>query len=306
MFFGKDKNLVTRKKKQVMDTWECRDLGDASEFLRMRIKRKNGMIYIDQVDYLDKVLKRFNMENASVAITPLPAGWRPSENKEEPDPKCRALYQSIIGSLLYIMLGTRPDICYAVTKLAQFASNPSQEHLDKAKYICRYLAGTRNYALIYDGKSGKGLQGYTDSDWAADHIKRRSITGYFFKLANGIFSWTSHAQKTVALSSTEAEYMALSDCARQAMWLKTLLSELGIALTAIPICGDNQGSIFIGSNPVQECCTKHIDIRYHYVHECMENGNIELSFIEGAKNTADMFTKNLGHVKFLEFRNQLG
>ena len=162
MFFGNDKVLVTRKKKQIMDTWECRDLGEASEFLCMRIKRKNSMIYIDQVDYLDKVLKHFNMESASVAATPLPAGWKPSENKEEPDAKRRALYQSIIGSLLYIMLGTRPDICYAVTKLAQFASNPSQEHLDKAKYICRYLVGTCNYVLVYNGKTGKGIQGYTD------------------------------------------------------------------------------------------------------------------------------------------------
>ena len=95
-------------------------------------------------------------------------------------------------------------------------------------------------------------RGYTDSDWAAYKIKRWSITGYFFKLANGIFSWCTHAQKTVALSSTEAEYMAMSDCSKQAMWIKTLLSELGLTLGAIPIYGDNQGSIFIGSNPVQE------------------------------------------------------
>ena len=110
MFFGKDKQYVALKKKQVMNTWECRDLGDASEFLRMQIKHKNGTILIDQTDYLDKVLKWFNMENAKIAPTPLPSGWQPSENKDEPDPKRRALYQSVIGSLLYIMLGTRPDI----------------------------------------------------------------------------------------------------------------------------------------------------------------------------------------------------
>jgi len=113
-------------------------------------------------------------------------------------------------------------------------------------------------------------------------------------------------QKTIALSSTEAEYMALSNTSQQAVWIKSLFLELGIMLKVIPICGDNQGSIFIGSNTVQEHCTKHIDICYHYVHECIKEKKTNLFFIEGAKNPADMFTKNLGHVKFLEFRKQLG
>ena len=204
------------------------------------------------------------------------------------------------------MLGTRPDIAYAVTKLSQFSANPSREHLDKALYICRYLAGTPNYALVFDGPSNKGLVAYTDSDWAADPIKRRSVTGYFFKLANGIISWQSRSQKTVALSSTEAEYMALSDCSRQAVWMKTVFSELGMPLGPIPICGDNQGSIFISSNPVQERRSKHIDIRYHYVRECIEEQKIKIFFIEGSQNPADLFTKNLGQTKFEQFRNQLG
>ena len=100
--------------------------------------------------------------------------------------------------------------------------------------------------------------------------------------------------------------MALSDCSRQAMWIKTLLGELGINIQAVPICGDNQGSIFIGSNPVQEKRSKHIDIRYHYVRQCIEEGHVTLYFVEGAENPTDMFTKNLGHVKFLKFRGQLG
>ena len=141
------------------------------------------------------------MQNAKASKVPLVEGHNPSENKGEIDPKICADYQSIIGSLLYLMLGTRPVICHAVTKLSQFAANPSQEHLDRAKSICRYLVGTKNYALVYDSDSQKGIYAYTDSNWAADKIKCQSITGYFFKLANGIFSWHTHAQKTVALSS---------------------------------------------------------------------------------------------------------
>ena len=126
------------------------------------------------------------------------------------------------------------------------------------------------------------------------------------KLANGIFSWQSRAQKTVALSSTEAEYMALSDCSRQAVWIKSLLEELGFKIPTVPICGDNQGSIFIGSNPVQERCSKHIDIRYHYVRQLIEEKKIELFFVEGAENPADLFTKNLAAPKFIIFRAELG
>ena len=207
---------------------------------------------------------------------------------------------------LPILLGTCPDISYAVTKLAQFAANPSDDHFERAKYICRYLVGTKDYAIVYNGKSNKGMVTYVDSDWAADPITRRSVTGYFFKLADGIFSWRSHAQKTVAHSSTEAEYMALSDCSRQVSWIRNIFEELGMPLKAVPIYGDNQGSIFIGSNPVQEIRIKHIDVKYHYIHKCIAKKKIKLFFVPSDENTADMFTKNLGCIKFYQFRAKLG
>ena len=306
LFLGPKSSLLLQKKKLFMERWECRDLGDCKEFLRMRVQRKNGKIYLDQTTYLQKVVERFGMTNSRYASTPLPAGYKPEPNPGPADAKLRSEFQSVIGSLLYIMLGTRPDIAYAVTKMSQFAANPSREHLDKALYICRYLAGTSKYALVYDGPSNKGLLAYTDSDWASDPIKRRSVTGYFFKLADGIISWQSRSQKTVALSSTEAEYMALSDCSRQAVWMKSVFTELGMPLATVPICGDNQGSIFISSNPVQERRSKHIDIRYHYVREMIEERQVAIYFVEGSHNPADLFTKNLGQVKFEYFRKQLG
>ena len=156
-------------------------------------------------------------------------------------------------------------------------------------------------SLVFDGASNKGLIAFTDSDWASDKISRRSQTGYFFQLAGASFAWQSWAQKTVALSSTKAKYMALSDCSRQVVWIKSLLSELGINVLPIHVAGDNQSSLFIGSNPVMEKRSKHIDIR-----QCLEEKKISLYFVEGSKNPADMFTKNLGKVKFLEFRSKLG
>jgi len=215
-------------------------------------------------------------------------------------------FQSVIGSLLYIILGTHPDIAYAVTCLSQFSANPSKEHLDKALYICCYLAETRDYALIYDGTSDQGLKGYTDADWGSNPTTRRPTTGFFFFLAKGIISWRSRAQKTVVLSSTETEYMALSDGSQQAAWLQNVLKELEYNLRPILLAGDNQGSIFMSCNLVQEICSKHIDIRYHHIRDCIDKGKVEVFFTEGNNNPADMFTKNLSHTKFLMLRKTLG
>ena len=306
LFMGSDSTLVHKLKSDFMNKWECRDLGNVKEFLRMHILKKNDSIYLDQTVYLDKVLQHFGLTNAKFASTPLPEGYHPTPNVQTVDTQLRTKYQQIIGSLMYIMLGTCPDIAYAVTKMAQHAANPSQDHLTRALHICRYLAGTSRYALIYKGKSNRGLFACADSDWASNPVDRRSTTGYMIKLADGIFSWNSRAQRTVALSSTEAEYMSLSDTSRQLVWIKALLTELDIHMSPIPLCGDNQGSIFMASNPVQERRIKHIDIRYHYIREVVQQRKVELFFINGSENPADMFTKNLGRTKFTQFRDALG
>jgi hypothetical protein len=147
---------------------------------------------------------------------------------------------------------------------------------------------------------------YADSDWASDPNNRKSTTGYMVKLMGAVISWNSHAQKTIALSSTEAEYMSLSDTSRQIIWFRNLFSGLGVQLAPIPLFGDNQGSIFLASNPVQEKRIKHIDLRYHFIHDTIQTCQVELYFIEGAQNPADMFTKNLGRIKFHQFRKHLG
>jgi Reverse transcriptase (RNA-dependent DNA polymerase) len=130
MFFGKNKAQVNFKKKLFMDKWECRDLGEVKEFLCTRITQKEKDIHLDQHDYLDKMLERFSMTNAKSVPTPLPSNWVPQLDKGKASPELLRQYQSIIGSLLYLMIGTRPDIAFAVTKLAQFSANPSQEHFE--------------------------------------------------------------------------------------------------------------------------------------------------------------------------------
>ena len=302
---GPDLHQVNASKASFMKLWECRDLGETKEFLQMNIHRQGKLIILEQKDYLKKVLERFNMHNAKSVPTPLPMGYVPQPNSGPVDEQLRTRYQQVIGSLLYLMLGTRPDVAFAVTKMSQFASNPTQEHLNRALYICRYLVGTADYALVY-GTSDTGIIAYADADWGSDQVTRRSNTGLLVLLGNAAVSWNSRAQKSIALSSTEAEYMLLSDACRQLVWIHSLMSEIGMKIRHIPLCGDNQGSIFIASNAVQEKRTKHIDIRYHYIREVVESGKVKLAFVQTDQNLADMFTKNLSRDKFLYCRSTLG
>ena len=170
MFLRKNKKLVNKKKALFMDKWECRDLGDVKEFLRMHVKRQGLDVIINQVDYLKKVLERFQMTNTKPTQTPLPSNWDLKENKGKAMVAEITRYQSIIGSLLYLMIGTCPDISYAVTHLSQFSTNPSEDHYKAAMHIYRYLASTQNYLLVYNKSMDKGLMAYTDSDWATDKI----------------------------------------------------------------------------------------------------------------------------------------
>ena len=167
-FTGPNKALNQQLKEAFMKKWECWDLGEITKFLGMKISRSDSKIHLDQCTYLRTVLEQCGMHNSKKAATPLPAGYVPIRLEVVASLELRSKYQTVIGSLLYLMLGTRPDIAFAVTKMAQFAANPSKDHLNRALYICRYLVGTQSYRLTYDGEAGQGLSATTDSDWAAD------------------------------------------------------------------------------------------------------------------------------------------
>jgi hypothetical protein len=261
--------------------------------------RKKRTITLDQCAYADKVLKRFKLQSAKPARTPLPTSYNPTISDIEATSELHSQYQSVIGSLLYIMLGTRPDLAFTVIHMSQFCANVSQEHLSQALYIVRYLGSTKYLTLKFNGANHNGFLGYTDSDWAANPDDRKSITGYVLFLANGPVSWLTRRQKTIALSSTEAEYMVMSDTARQISWIKSLLSEIGFKIPKIPLYCDSQGAVFLATNPAQEMQSKHIGICYHYIRECVEEGDkINLFDIPTDQQLTDIFTKNLSPAKF--------
>ena len=181
---------------------------------------------------------------------PYPLVIRISEN--EATSELHSQYQSVIESLLYIMLGTKPDIAFAVIYMSQFYANLPQEHLSQALYIVQYLGSTKNLTLKFDGANHNGFLGYTDSDWAANLDDYKSITEYVLFLANAPVLWLTRRQKTIALSSTEAEYMVMSDITRQISWVKSLLGEIGFKIPKVLLYCDNQGAIFLATNPAQE------------------------------------------------------
>ena len=174
-------------------------------------------------------------------------------------------YQSLIGTLMYAMLGTRPDIAFAVGALSKYSSNPGKVHWNEALHVLRYLGGTKDLALVFDGSKGADLSslilGYSDSDWAGDMDTRRSTGGYVFFACGAAISWSSKLQISPALSSTEAEYMACTRAAQEAIWLRQFLDQLGYRQkNPTQLLGDNQGAIALAKNPGNHLQTKHIQL----------------------------------------------
>ncbi|HEV7736248.1 MAG TPA: reverse transcriptase domain-containing protein, partial [Chlamydiales bacterium] len=293
------KNLIASKYKYT-------DIGEIKQFLGLSIvrDRKNKTISIDQRHYIQKILGRFGMTECKPTYSPMLTGHYLLAAEEEQDTELRTKYQSFVGSLMYAMLGSRPDICFAITKLAQFGSNPTKEHLSAAQRVMRYLGTTADLKLIYGKENSTNLCGYSDSDWASDPNNRVSITGYVYILNGGAIAWASRKQRTVALSSTEAEYMALTETVKHAKWMLNLANQLGFEVD-LPLClfSDSKGAKDISNNPVFHKRTKHIDIQHHFIRQQVEEGNVSVERVASLENVADVLTKALAqkqHMKMVE------
>ena len=233
-------------------------------------------------------------------------------SNESADADDRKRYRRAVGSLMYLMLCTRPDIAYAISQLSRFAANPSEKHYAALKRLFRYLKGTSDYGLAIDTQNQLDtLIVYTDANWGRDN-DRSSTGGYVFMFAGTAISWKSKRQATVALSSCEAEYIAESEAAKEAIWLQRLLGQLRVDRTQsstpelVTIFGDNRGALALAKNQMYHARTKHVDIRYHFVREKVEEQLVKMEWIAGGLNPADGLTKPLGKTKFESFRRMLG
>ncbi|CAD7012038.1 unnamed protein product [Ceratitis capitata] len=295
-------------KAKIADAFDVVDGGSLKYFLGMEIEREGdvGSINICQSQYILNMLSQYGMENCKSVATPLEAGFQTYCDKEDCERVNVTQYQSLIGALMYLAISTRPDILHSVSKLAQRNSDPHVEHKIGAKRIMRYLKGTVDYKLHYQ-KTGKPIQGYVDADWGGDTNDRKSYTGCAFVAAGSVFSWESKKQNLVSLSSTEAEYVALSTAAKEAVYIKKLMNETGFNNTApMVLNSDNQSAQQLVKNPIFHSRSKHIDIKYHHIRNLYRNKEIELNYICTNEMLADILTKNLQKIKHNKFTQDMG
>ncbi|GJW23923.1 hypothetical protein Tco_0037734 [Tanacetum coccineum] len=209
------------------------------------------------------------------------------------------------GSLMYLT-SSRPDIVQVVCYCARYQARPTEKHLKEVKRIFRYLRGTIHMGLWYPKGSGFELTAFLDADHAGCVDTRKSTSGGIQFLGDKLVSWMSKKQDCTAMSSAEAEYVALSASCAQVMWMRTQLQDYGFNYNKIPLYCDSQSAIAISCNPVQHSRTKHIHTRYHFIKEQVENGIIELYFVRTEFQLADMFTKALPEERFQYLVRRIG
>jgi hypothetical protein len=309
---GPDKVEIQQLKEQLSTRFKMTDLGPCSQYLGMEITRDRDSktLRLGQQAYILKVLKDFGMMEAKPVTTPVsPGKYDTAPDGYSASPQLKTWYARAIGSLMYIMLGTRPDIAFAVSLFSRYLGNPSLQHETGVKRIFRYLKGTAHLVLTFKGDL-RDPMGYTDADWAGDIPTRRSTSGYIFNVGSGCISWQAKRQPVVATSSCEAEFRGQAQATKEALWLRNLFTELLLndreTLSATIIYGDNQGAIAMSKNPESHSRMKHIDIQQHFVRERVESGEVAIEYVPTEKQVADGLTKPLSRDKFTKFREALG
>lgn len=291
-------NLI---KAQLSDSFSMKDIGEAEWILGLQIcrDRPNRTLTLCQSQYIESVVRRFNMADANPQWTPCEVGMDLRKPLDPPTADEQLAmkdvpYASAVGAVMYAMLGTRPDIAYPVSVLSQFMADPRPDHWQALKRLLRYLKATPHYKLTYGGHPSSHLVGYTDSNWAGDKGDRRSTCGYVFFLYGGAINWRSRKQPTVALSSVQAEYMAACEAGRDAVHWRMFLTELDSNLLRpgpTVIHCDSQGAIALAKNPAHHDRSKHIDIIYHWIREQQSRGVIHLDYLSTQVMIADVLTK---------------
>nr|GEU81229.1 retrovirus-related Pol polyprotein from transposon TNT 1-94 [Tanacetum cinerariifolium] len=261
-------------------------------------------IFINQSKYAIESLKKYGFESCDPVDTPMVEKSKLDEDKEGKavDP---SHYCGMIGTLLYLT-ASRPDLQFAICMYARYQARPTEKHIHAVKKIFRYLRGIVNRGLWYPKDSFIALTAFADADHAGCQDTRRSTSGSLQFLGERLISWSSKRQTSAAISSTEAEYIALSRCCAHILWMRSLLTDYGLGFNKIPMYYDNKSAIALCCNNVQHSRSKHIDIRYHFIKEQVENGVIELYFINTEYQLADFFTKSLGRDRIEFLINRLG
>lgn len=303
---GSSVNNILKFKAQMTGEFEMSDLGKLAYYLGLEVEQNKEFTELKQSAYARKLLEKANMLGCNSVKYPMEP--RVQIHKDENGKRVDATkYRSLIGGLRYLV-NTRPYIAYSVGVVSRHMETPTSLHMGAVKRILRYVKGTLDYGLRYTkGKGNYILSGFSDSDFAGDKEDRKSTGGMTFYLNENLITWVSQKQKCVALSSCEAEFMAANAAACQGIWLRNLLRQItDLGPGPVIIYVDNKSTIDLSKNPVSHGRSKHIDIRFHFIRDCIERGDILVKYVKTGEQKADVLTKPMFTKKFEEMRGLLG
>ena len=310
-----DKGLLHKVKQFLSKNFDMKDMGEASYVIGIKIyrDRPRGILGLSQETYIDKLLERFRMKDCSPSVAPIVKGDRfnlnqcPKNNFERESMK-NIPYASVVGSLMYAQVCTRPDIAFIVGMLGRYQSNPGMDHWRAAKKVMRYLQGTKDYMLMYRHTDNLDVIGYSDSDFAGCVDSRKSTSGYIFMMAGGAISWRS-AKQTTATSTMEAEFVSYFEATSHGVWLKSFISGLRIMDSIsrpLRIFCDNSAAVFMAKNNKSGSRSKHIDIKYLAIRERVKEKKVVIEHISTELMIADPLTKGMPPLKFKDHVEKMG
>ena len=304
IYMGSNESIVEEFKLGMMRSFEMTDLGLLHYFLGLEIKQSSDGVFLCQKKYAEDLLNSFHMMHCKPALTPMNTNEKlqMDDGTEATDAR---RYRGLVGRLIYLP-HTRPYIAFSVGIVSRFMTAPTRHHFGAARRILKYIACTYDYGVWYTWSDSLKLHGFTDSDWAGSIDDRKSTSGNVFLLGSNAITWSSRKQESVALSTTEAEYIAATSTACQAVWLRRMLSDLSmVQKESTTIYCDNKSTIAIAKNPTLHRRTKHIDIRLHFIRSLISDGTITLKHCSTENQMADIFTKPLLVQKHTYLRNLL-
>lgn len=311
IIFSRDSSSINELKSIINSKFKIDDIGQCEKVIGMRVKCSAGVIKISQPDKISELCSELNMTDCRKVDSPMEAGLRlcacDAEARREECGRVEASwYRSIVGKLNFIASTTRPDLMFPLSYLSQFSKCPHPEHATALRRVIRYLSCTKQLGIRYD-ESGATFEAFSDSDWAGS-VDRRSYTGFVIKMSGGCVAWEAKKQRTVALSSTEAEYMALTSAAKELMYLNNFIRELEVPSYEpgeMMLQCDNKGAMAIAKKIGYSARTKHIEVRHHFIRELVEAGVIKVEYVNTKDNLADIFTKPVGPIVYRKLADEI-
>lgn len=301
-----DSSLAEEVINQISKTFKITNLGKISSYLGVQVEKdQQGVYHINQKNYIEHILSEYSLMDCKVSNIPMDPGYLKNIPVDEEYLDNNNEYRRMIGSLLYLTINSRPDIAVQVSILSRKVSKPTKRDLTELRRVFKYLKATKDYKLKIGGIGELFLEGFADSDWAGDVESRKSTSGYVFKFADGLVSWGSRKQQNITLSSTEAEYVALSEACQELEYLLLIFQDLKISDIKVIMREDNQSCLKLLDDKINHR-TRHIDVKYHYVKEVKNSGKAVFEYCQTNEMIADMLTKPLANSKLKYFCEKIG